>query len=40
MQIWDSVEQLVENSSVQFHDPFAGYSNYPWHTYQSIQPKL
>jgi len=40
MQIWDSVEQLAENSSVQFHDPFAGCSNYPLHTCQSIQPQL
>ena len=39
MQIEDSVEQLAENSSAQFHDLSAGCSNYPWHTYQNINSK-
>jgi len=29
MQILDSVEQLVGNSSVRSHGPFASYSNFP-----------
>jgi len=37
MQIWDLVAQLVENSSVQFHDLSAGCSNCPSRTCQGIQ---